>query len=526
MGSSLTPLAAPDTTTLTWESVDVDGVQTRYAVGGEGPPVLFLHGWGLSSRAYMRPLRRLVRRGCRVYAPCLPGLGGSDDLPEDSVTISGLGDWAGRFVAAVGVQEPVMVMGHSFGGAVAISMAYQDPSAVQYLVLLNAVGGGRWFGAVGESTPLKDRPLWDWALHFLREGLQASTDLRAIRAMAPEVVGNLLRNPMGIVRSAQLAKNANLTAELAALRAWKVPVLALTSSQDAVIPQAAFEALCAAIGTDGRVVDGNHAWLLTDPDSMADVLANVVDVRVAEHRTSANTSRVEALREILAQTPMPTADSDRLLAEASPLWLMSEDERTLAMDLALCVPPLEEHEVRAVVRPVRGSEDMRLTVVAHDRPGLLADTAAIVAGEGLSIQGATAVTWPRMGMAMHALTLRPDELFSIERWEVIGDRLRACPAEPVTPPALRPSARVRVEVHDDAEDRTLLTVEADDQLGLLATICRHLADTGVTIESLGARTVQGVARDSFVVRGSVDTTGLVPLLRGARARSRRLDATG
>ncbi len=526
MGANLTPIGAPDPDVLTWREVDVDGVRTRYAVGGEGPPVLFLHGWGLSSRAYERPLRRLMRRGCRVWAPSLPGLGGSDDLPEDSVTVAGMGDWAGRFATAVGIEEPVMLMGHSFGGAVAISMAYQDPARVQYLMLLNAVGGGRWFGAVGESTPLKDRPLWDWGLHFLREGLQASTDLRAIRAMAPEVVGNLLRNPKGVVRSAQLAKDANLTAELAALRSWRVPVLALTSNQDAVIPQAAFEALCAAIGTDGHVVDGNHAWLLSDPDSMADVLANVVDVRVAEHRTSTNSSRVEALRELLAQTPMPADQCERLLAEASPLWLMSEEERTLAMDLALCMPALEKGEVRAVVRPVRGSEDMRLTVVAHDRPGLLADTAAIVAGEGLSIQGATAVTWPRMGMAMHALTLRPDELFGLERWEVIGERLRACPSEPVLPPALRPSARARVRVHDDAEDRTLLTVEADDQLGLLATVCRHLADAGATIESLGARTTHGVARDSFVLRGEVDHDGLVALLRGARLPRQRLTATG
>ena len=108
-----------------------------------------------------------------------------------------------------------------------------------------------------------------------------------------------------------------------------------------------------AIGTDGRVVDGNHAWLLTDPDSMADVLANVVDVRVAEHRTSANTSRVEALREILAHVRKHDPKTDAgFVAELSPRLRAVEDEvRGKWFDLRarmVAAVESEHHDARTV----------------------------------------------------------------------------------------------------------------------------------------------------------------------------------
>lgn len=511
---------------LSWHEVTIGGARTRYASGGDGPPVLFLHGWALGNRAYRRPLRRLIRRGCRVYAPALPGLGGTDDLPAHAQNINGYGWWASAFLDAVGVTEPVLVIGHSFGGAVAIGLAHAHPDKVRYLVLLNAVGGGRWSGAVGDSKPLTDRPLWSWAAHFAHEAVVAAADPRTLGTLGREVAGNLLRNPAGLVRSANLARTANLTAELAALRRRRLPVLALTSTADGVIPRAAFDALCAAIGTDGHVVAGRHSWLLTDPDSMSEVLANVVDVTVAEHRDRTHASRVETLAALLEQTPMPPRSRRRLLDGASPLWLMSEDEHTLAGDLALCVPRLEPGEVRAVVRPLEDSRDLRLTVVREDRPGLLAETAAILAGEGLSILGATAVTWRTLGMALHSVTVRPDDLFSTERWDVIGEQLRGSGDTVPLPPALRPSATPRVTVHGEADDRTLVMVEADDQLGLLATICRWVAEEGASIESLGAQTAAGRARDSLVLRGTVNPETLLAQLGAGSRRARPLAAAG
>lgn len=113
---------------------------------------------------------------------------------------------------------------------------------------------------------------------------------------------------------------------------------------------------------------------------------------------------VHDVRSLLAETSMPQEVIGRLLDVASAVWLMSAPAELLANDLVLCHPPIGADEVRAMAHPLDDG-GIRLTVVAHDRPGLLADTAAVLAGEGLSVSAASAMTWAASGLAMHALTV-------------------------------------------------------------------------------------------------------------------------
>ena len=50
----------------------------RVMEAGDGEPLLFLHGWGLSPRAYADGIAKLGTGGVRVIAPALPGFDGSD----------------------------------------------------------------------------------------------------------------------------------------------------------------------------------------------------------------------------------------------------------------------------------------------------------------------------------------------------------------------------------------------------------------------------------------------------------------
>lgn len=72
----------------------------------------------------------------------------------------------------------------------------------------------------------------------------------------------------------------------------------------------------------------------------------------------------------------------RLLKGVSPLWLLSAPPSVLAADLTLCHPRPKGTELRAVVQPVGTSGTHRLTVVAPDRAGFVADTVAILAADG------------------------------------------------------------------------------------------------------------------------------------------------
>ena len=489
---------------VSWHRLRVDGRPAVYGVGGPpGPPVVFLHGWALGSRAYKRALRRLIRRGCRVYAPALPSFGGTADLPRGRGDIASYGAWVASFMDAVGISDPALVIGHSFGGGVGVKLAHDAPDKVNYLILLNAVGG------------VAPRPPWAWAAGLAREMWPPRQALDTVDAMREDLVPNLIRNPLGLARAGVLARDADLRAELAALRARGLPVLALTSDHDDVIPRTGFDAVCSAVGIDGRVVRGAHCWMLSAPDAFDAVLANVVDDRVKGHRDLTTSGRVADVLALLDGS-MPARTARALISGAPPLWLLSDDAAALAADLALCHPKPARGEVRAVAQPILESSLVRLTVATADRPGLLADSASVLAANRLSIREASAATWPSRQLALHSFTvvLRPgDAGFD---WDRLGRDLISMVQTGVTPPPpFAPRGSVEVRGDDVGDGRTLVHVRARDQVGLLAAICGWFAQSGLNVETVHARTAGKEASDQFIVTGPFDRDKLSQHLGGA-----------
>jgi pimeloyl-ACP methyl ester carboxylesterase len=263
---------------LQWKRTTVDGRSVLYGEAGEGLPVLFLHGWGLGQHAYKRALKRLVHLGCRVYAPALPGFGGTPELPGRLFSFAGYAEWVDGFLEAVEVTEPVFLVGHSFGGGVAIKLAHDFPERVRYLVLVNSVGGSTWTSAGSTVRSMAERPLWDWGLHFPSDVLPLPQLTRVLPVMLEDVVFNVVRNPRALWKVAQLARRADLTPELEELKRRKLPVVVLWGDKDQIIPRASFDALCEAIGSEGEVIKGTHSWLLADPDAFGEVMTNAVAV--------------------------------------------------------------------------------------------------------------------------------------------------------------------------------------------------------------------------------------------------------
>ena len=101
---------------------------------GVGPPVVMLHGSGLTAGFFLPLLREL--HGVRVLAPDLPGAGLSDpvDLPRSryhDVAVA----WLDRLLDALGLDSAAVV-GHSGGGVWALRYALAHPSRVNRLVLV------------------------------------------------------------------------------------------------------------------------------------------------------------------------------------------------------------------------------------------------------------------------------------------------------------------------------------------------------------------------------------------------------
>jgi len=109
----------------------------RYHVGGDGEPLLLLHGLAGSTGNWVEVLPDLVER-YRVLAVDLPGHAGSGRLPRGASTV----DFAAAAAAVLEVEgaRPALVAGHSFGGLVALRLAQSRPELVRGLLLVSPAG--------------------------------------------------------------------------------------------------------------------------------------------------------------------------------------------------------------------------------------------------------------------------------------------------------------------------------------------------------------------------------------------------
>ncbi len=123
------------------DTLTVDGVEIAFSVGGEGPPVLLLHGYP-QTRAMWRRVAPVLAERCRVVAADLRGYGDSDK-PPGGPDHSG---YSKRAMAKdqVGLMESLghpafAVAGHDRGGRVAHRMARDHPGRVTRVAVLDIV---------------------------------------------------------------------------------------------------------------------------------------------------------------------------------------------------------------------------------------------------------------------------------------------------------------------------------------------------------------------------------------------------
>ena len=252
-----------------------------------GMPVLFLHGWGVGPHSYAAPLAQLQAFGCRVYSPAQPGFGGTAALPGDECNFPGYGRWVASYLDAIGVHEPVTVVGHSFGGGVSIQFAHDHPDRVSAVVLCNGVGGFPWAGPPGSGS-MSERPWWEWGRFLGADLLALPAIMRVLPALLGEAVPNLVSNPLAMWRVGEFVRKSHLLDEMSALSSRGVPITLVWSDRDRLVPHAGFSALCRAAGVEGEVVPGNHSWLIAEPRRFADiVLRAMVEAGVVEAQLAA-----------------------------------------------------------------------------------------------------------------------------------------------------------------------------------------------------------------------------------------------
>jgi len=121
------------------DQVVINNLLINFYQAGEGQKtLLFLHGWRSSATAWSEIIKTLDNKDFLIYALDLPGFGGSA-MPRASMTVDDYAQIVKEFIEKKGLKSIVLV-GHSFGGRIAIKLLANYPHLVEKLVLVDSAG--------------------------------------------------------------------------------------------------------------------------------------------------------------------------------------------------------------------------------------------------------------------------------------------------------------------------------------------------------------------------------------------------
>lgn len=144
----------------TGQLIAVNGTTVHAHVAGQGPDLILLHGASGSSRDFTFDLVARLQDRYRVIAFDRPGLGWSDPIGPQTRNPIAQAEHLRAAADQLGVRDPI-VLGHSYGGAVALAWAMRAPERTRALVVVSGAtmpwpgDMTGWYAFI--STPLGDR---------------------------------------------------------------------------------------------------------------------------------------------------------------------------------------------------------------------------------------------------------------------------------------------------------------------------------------------------------------------------------
>ncbi len=99
------------------------------------PTILILHGWGSCAKRWQKVKEILTKQGLKVIVPDLPGFG-DNPSPSQPWSIDDYVEWVKNFSS--GFDKPLFLLGHSFGGRIAIKFSAKYPEKISGLILCGA----------------------------------------------------------------------------------------------------------------------------------------------------------------------------------------------------------------------------------------------------------------------------------------------------------------------------------------------------------------------------------------------------
>ena len=287
--ASVVPGAAPATRVRLSHYVVTldDGHAVGVSVGGHGVPLVFLHGLGLSGRAYVRLLSRLAGMGFLVVALDAAGHGGTPNLPRNAGELAHRVDLTLRTLEALGIEKAIF-MGHSMGGRMVIQLSAIAPERVLAAVLLDAAAGAPFDDSIrapARSPRRAVRALLDAAYDAQGDPfrLPASERNRYLRLLTSALARNV-RTPLGFPGAVRaIIASGDYTPMLEAMREQRVPTIVVHGEKDLVVPfESAHDMADRSDGALYRVPGAYHSWMLANPRQGADMMRQLLQAELGD----------------------------------------------------------------------------------------------------------------------------------------------------------------------------------------------------------------------------------------------------
>jgi pimeloyl-ACP methyl ester carboxylesterase len=253
---------------MTGKETRVDGTRIHYVERGSGLPVVLVHGNTGSCRWFDKVLDL---PGCRTFALDMPNFGRSGPLSGEP-DIDLYADVVGGFLRAVKIVRPVLV-GHSMGGAVAMSLAARSPGLLRGLVLVDSAAPS------GLQTPVDRHPFIE-SMRTNRDVLSA-----ALAAVVPTLKDkdffNTLVDDAVIMAAPAWVGNARALGRFdcrGRCASFTAPVLVVWGRKDVIVTEEMARETAAAFPNARLVIldDVGHSVVVEDPGAFVRLLLEFV----------------------------------------------------------------------------------------------------------------------------------------------------------------------------------------------------------------------------------------------------------
>jgi pimeloyl-ACP methyl ester carboxylesterase len=284
--------------------VEVGGARIHYLEKGTGPALLFIHGLGANMRVFTHSLLEKLSGEFRVILMERPGSGESTRGPGASARLGSQAATVSAFMRELGLERPMLV-GHSLGGAVALTVALEHPEQVGGLALVAPLAGlQETVPAVFNRLMITSRALrkcvaWTVATpaSILRRELVLDTLFGpdpVPRDYATKGGGLLGLRPKSFCSASEdlVALEGELPALFGRYGELRLPVGIIYGTGDRVLDHRLHGVDVAAKidGAELELIEGGHMLPLTAPDVVAEFIMKVAQkARASELVTESST---------------------------------------------------------------------------------------------------------------------------------------------------------------------------------------------------------------------------------------------